>query len=98
MDEAPYSSFALLFWAATVGMFSSGFHAGGPVTAAVALRKSTVIRSRHRFSGRVSTQLTAPCTDFLHSRCVLTCMAPVRFVLADLRGRIFYASLTACPG
>src|ERR1700760_2106652 len=36
--EAPYSSCAFFFWAATVGMLSSGFHAGGPVTAAVAYR------------------------------------------------------------
>src|ERR1700752_1622971 len=42
--EAPYSSCAFFFWAATVGMLSLGFHASGPVTAAVA--RSPLYRDR----------------------------------------------------
>src|ERR1700741_5687514 len=84
MAEAPYSSCAFFFWAATVGMLSLGFHASGPVTAAVAPLHSTVIDGPHRFSGDVSTYLVAPCAQFLYSRRVPTWMAGVRFVLADL--------------
>src|ERR1700756_2263417 len=80
--EAPYSSCAFFFWAATVGMLSLGFDAGGLVTAAVACLHSTVIGGRDRFSGRVSTYLDAPCAQFLCWRCVRTCIMGVRFVLA----------------
>src|ERR1700741_3916141 len=82
--EAPYSSCAFFFWAATVGMLSLGFHASGPVTAAVAPHHSTVIEGTHRFSGRVSAHLTAPCARFLYSRRVRTCVQGVRPVLAAL--------------
>src|ERR1700752_5042733 len=88
--EAPYSSCAFFFWAATVGMLSLGFHAGGPVTATVAPLHSTVIGGPDRFSGGVSTYLTAPCARFLYSRRVPTCITGVRYVLADLSGRNLY--------
>jgi hypothetical protein len=93
--EAPYSPCAFFFWAATVGMLSLGFHAGGPVTAAVAPLHSTVISGPHRFSAGVSTYLVAPCARFLYSRQVPTWIAGVRFVLADLSGRKLYGFLTA---
>jgi len=66
-------------------MLSSGLHASGPITAAVASPHSTVIGCRDRFSGRVSTYLTAPCGRYLHSRRVPTFTTRVCFVLAALR-------------
>src|ERR1700752_2956073 len=87
--EAPYSSCAFFFWAATVGMLSLGFHAGGPVTAAVAPLYSTVISGPHRFSGGVSPYLVAPCAQFLYSRRVPTWIAGVGLALAGLGGRNF---------
>src|SRR5262249_2331239 len=85
MDEAPYSACAFFFWAATGGMLSLGLHASGPVTAAVAYQHSTVKRGLDRFSGRVSTYLTAPWAGFFNNRRVPTCNKLVCFVLAALR-------------
>src|SRR5262245_14150913 len=74
-------------------MLSLGFHAGGPVTAADACHHSTVMEAWHPFSGRVSTQLTAPCARFLYSCRVPTSLIGVSFVLAALRRLLSNAQL-----
>ena len=94
--DAPYSSWAFFLWAATVRILSLGLHASGSVTAAVAFVQSSVMGCQDRFSGRVSTYLTAPCGRFLYSGRVRTFDITPRFVLVAL-SRLAYDIDTTSP-
>jgi len=78
-------------------MLSLGLHASGSLTAAVAFAQSSVIGCQDRFSGRVSTYLTAPCARFLYSWLVPTFDITLRFVLVAL-SRLAYDTDTTARG